>query len=175
MGGRAHRGGICTCVSHVDRPWDRSEHWTAAEVEYLEARFGRNTDAAIARHLGRTVVGIRLKAKRLGIHKRDAGMTARGVAEIFGVDPSTVATWIERGALAARRGWFAGPRRVWLVGDGAVERFIGEHGEQMHPSPLEEELGDYSPGRWVWVLANPKPFPEPIPARGALGLWEWER
>ena len=58
---------------------------------------------------------------------------------------------------------------------GTVELLSVHRSEQMHPSPLEAELGDYSPGRWVWVLANPMPFPEPIPARGALGLWEWER
>jgi hypothetical protein len=39
----------------------------------------------------------------------------------------------------------------------------------------EQELafGDYREGRYAWFLANVKPLPEPIPARGALGLWEW--
>jgi len=40
---------------------------------------------------------------------------------------------------------------------------------------LEQELGDYSAGRYAWLLSAPQPFAEPIPARGALGLWEWER
>jgi hypothetical protein len=42
--------------------------------------------------------------------------------------------------------------------------------------PQEPELsfGDYIPGRFAWILSNVKPLPEPIPARGALGLWEWE-
>lgn len=39
--------------------------------------------------------------------------------------------------------------------------------------PLEREYGDYSPGRFAWLLADVEPFPEPIPARGALGLWDW--
>jgi hypothetical protein len=30
-----------------------------------------------------------------------------------------------------------------------------------------------SSGQWNWVLADPMPFAEPVPARGALGLWEW--
>lgn len=38
---------------------------------------------------------------------------------------------------------------------------------------LELELGDYSPGRYAWLLGDPQPFPEPIPAKGALGLWTW--
>ncbi len=40
-------------------------------------------------------------------------------------------------------------------------------------APFEQTFGDYSPGRWAWVLDGIKPLPEPIPARGALGLWEW--
>jgi ASCH domain len=27
---------------------------------------------------------------------------------------------------------------------------------------------------WHWVLRNPFPFIEPIPAKGRLGLWEWD-
>ena len=58
---------------------------------------------------------------------------------------------------------------------GTVDLLSVHRSEQMHPSPLGRELGDYGPGRWVWVLANPVRFPEPVPPRGALGLWEWER
>ena len=57
-------------------------------------------------------------------------------------------------------------------------RLIGAHLtgiKHMEPGPIERLLGDYSPGRWVWELADPQPFPEPIPARGMLGLWEWVR
>jgi hypothetical protein len=42
-------------------------------------------------------------------------------------------------------------------------------------SDLEHELGDYSPGRYAWELGGVVAYPEPIPARGMLGLWEWER
>lgn len=38
----------------------------------------------------------------------------------------------------------------------------------------EKPFGNYAPGRWAWVLSNVRPLPEPIPAKGALGLWEWE-
>lgn len=40
-------------------------------------------------------------------------------------------------------------------------------------SDNERSFGDYSPGRYGWILDDVRPFPEPIPARGALGLWEW--
>lgn len=41
--------------------------------------------------------------------------------------------------------------------------------------PAEPELsfGDYSPGRFAWRLENVQVLPEPVPAKGALSLWEW--
>lgn len=38
---------------------------------------------------------------------------------------------------------------------------------------LEEWFGDYTPGRYAWRLANVRSLPEPIPAKGSLGLWEF--
>lgn len=37
----------------------------------------------------------------------------------------------------------------------------------------ERLLGDYSPGRFAWVLKNPIMFEKPIPARGQQGWWHW--
>ena len=34
-------------------------------------------------------------------------------------------------------------------------------------------LGDYSAGRWVWLFSNIKEFPQPIPATGRQGFWNW--
>lgn len=38
----------------------------------------------------------------------------------------------------------------------------------------ELALGDYTLGRYVWKLANVQKLPEPIPAKGRQGLWNWE-
>ena len=38
----------------------------------------------------------------------------------------------------------------------------------------ERAFGDYAPGRYAWLLDNVKILPEPIPAKGRLGLWEWQ-
>ncbi len=38
----------------------------------------------------------------------------------------------------------------------------------------EWEFGDYVPGRYAWLLANVRALPDPIPAKGALGLWDYE-
>jgi activating signal cointegrator 1 len=39
----------------------------------------------------------------------------------------------------------------------------------------ERSFGDYSKGRYMWLLENVVMLPEPIPAKGALGLWNWNQ
>ena len=38
----------------------------------------------------------------------------------------------------------------------------------------EYVFGNYKEGRYAWVLGNIKKFKEPIPARGYMGLWDFE-
>jgi hypothetical protein len=143
MAGKPHPWG-CTCRTHVDRPWNRPEHWTQAEANYLADRFGQYSDDAIARRLGRTVVGVRLKAKRLGLHKRQQGLSARDVARIFGIDETTVSkAWVPRGLIKSSRPFYQGPNRIHLIQPERVERFIRQHPEwidveKMPPSPYRD-------------------------------------
>lgn len=47
--------------------------------------------------------------------------------------------------------------------------------EIMHTlTERERLLGDFTPGRFAWVLQNPVMFDEPFPARGQQGWWEWD-
>jgi hypothetical protein len=39
-------------------------------------------------------------------------------------------------------------------------------------TPNEIEFGDYTSGRSAWFLEDVKPLAEPIPCKGALGLWD---
>lgn len=41
------------------------------------------------------------------------------------------------------------------------------------PSVEELTFGDFSEGRYAWLLEHQYDFIEPIPAKGALGLWPW--
>lgn len=34
-------------------------------------------------------------------------------------------------------------------------------------------FGDFTPGRYAWLLDDVRPLPEPVPAKGALSFWEW--
>lgn len=36
-------------------------------------------------------------------------------------------------------------------------------------------LGDWTSGRYAWEFTNMTMLPEPIPAKGMQGLWNWER
>ncbi len=37
----------------------------------------------------------------------------------------------------------------------------------------EKAFGDYSKGRYAWLLANPVSFEQPIGIKGSLGLWNY--
>ncbi|HMF31703.1 MAG TPA: ASCH domain-containing protein [Candidatus Lokiarchaeia archaeon] len=39
--------------------------------------------------------------------------------------------------------------------------------------PLDE-YGDFTSGRWGWLLAHVVKFPQPEPALGHLSLWNWD-
>lgn len=45
--------------------------------------------------------------------------------------------------------------------------------EDVMPSSTEQAFGDFTAGRWAWVLADVVRLRRPAPARGALGLWTW--
>lgn len=80
-------------------------------------------------------------------------------------------------------------RLVNLVRFGAMPVWIDPSGQEqicehhsvpgwLRISPFgdtdEFALGDYSMGRYAWLLTDVQPLPIPIPAKGALGLWEWD-
>lgn len=54
-------------------------------------------------------------------------------------------------------------------------RLLPTFSQPLYLPPVEPELsfGDYTPGRYAWILGNIKPLSEPIPVKGKLGLWEW--
>lgn len=37
----------------------------------------------------------------------------------------------------------------------------------------QRPYGDFTPGRYAWLLAEVELLEEPVPARGRQGLWEW--
>lgn len=80
---------------------------------------------------------------------------------------------LPRGAIVATCMLVGCEETDWAVENNGIYKIIG--GERRHWPLTDQELafGDYTPGRFAWLLADVKPLAEPIPARGALGLWEW--
>lgn len=39
----------------------------------------------------------------------------------------------------------------------------------------ERSFGDYTQGRFAWILEDVEMLATPIPATGMLGLWDWKR
>ena len=60
----------------------------------------------------------------------------------------------------------------WFVG---ARKGVGQHHYEVPPpaNSNERAFGDYTPGRYAWLLADARPLATPIPARGQLGLWRW--
>ena len=60
--------------------------------------------------------------------------------------------------------------RLLVAGKAVLARL--QDGRQVEGNELT--FGDYTPGRFAWILADIKPLPKPIPAVGHQGLWNWE-
>lgn len=62
------------------------------------------------------------------------------------------------------------PGKPWFTG---VRKGVGPHYYEV-PPPLDSNeyaFGDYSAGRFAWLLGYVKALPEPIPCKGQLGLF----
>lgn len=51
---------------------------------------------------------------------------------------------------------------------------IAERGYLYLATEKERRLGDWSPGRYGFVLRNPILFDKPIAAKGKQGWWDWQ-
>jgi len=58
-----------------------------------------------------------------------------------------------------------------IVGTVEIVRMDPTQNIEQTISALERLYGDYSWGRFGWSFDNARELPEPIPCKGALGLW----
>lgn len=115
-------------------PRFKEPRWTAAEDEIVGQMAHRSPKVirqALIRagHPARTETAIVVRRKRLGCSTEDPDhFTATGLAGLMGVDATTVAGWIERGLLAAKRRGTARTARQggdqWWIHRRAVRRFV---------------------------------------------------
>lgn len=65
---------------------------------------------------------------------------------------------------------------VYKITERGFYQWTGSDGRDYRFDLTEQEraFGDYTFGRYAWLLADVDELPTPVPARGALGLWECE-
>lgn len=69
---------------------------------------------------------------------------------------------------------------AWQGPNGACERHVHSSddpagGRSTIVAANQRPLGDFSPGRYAWLLADVQRVAEPVPARGRQRLWEWRQ
>lgn len=109
-------------------PDTRGPQWTPEDDAFLEAHLGTRHVHWIAKRLHRSVTAVTVRAKRIGLSRRDgrSWYTARQVADGFGVDPSTVVRWIETGKLRGQhegQDHPGGRAAAWRVEHGDLRHF----------------------------------------------------
>ncbi len=95
-----------------------AKNWTKKEIEYLNENWGKFTLAYISIRLKRTMIGIAIKAKRMGFgasSRADEYITARQVAALLTVDGHTVERWIKKHDLKTTRKVLLFKTRFYLI------------------------------------------------------------
>lgn len=66
-------------------------------------------------------------------------------------------------------------RCLYIKDDGLfkVHGFTAGFAPDMSVEEPEKSFGDYTTGRFAWILEDVKQI-KPVPAKGQLGLWNWE-
>jgi len=66
-----------------------------------------------------------------------------------------------------------GRLKVWS-GPGPYNDITGQPTWNLDDVEAQRPFGDYTPGRWAWLLADIAPLAVPVPAKGRQGLWTWD-
>lgn len=94
-----------------------------------------------------------------------------GKDELF---PFELANVIPRGAIIATCELVHVKRLIRTSFSSLPDEQYSWNGQRWDLSDQERAFGDYTPGRYAWLLGNIQKLENPIPAKGALSLWEWD-
>lgn len=86
---------------------NQSYKWQPWEDEYLKKNLGRMSEEDIAKHLGRTIIGVHLRWMRdlnlTATSKRPDVITGQQAANMLGIDVHKIMHWCDVGMIKARR------------------------------------------------------------------------
>jgi hypothetical protein len=63
---------------------------------------------------------------------------------------------------------------IYKIPDGVTGFYAEESSIRFDLTPQERAFGDFTPGRFAWLLDTVRRLDAPILVKGALGLWEWD-
>ena len=113
----------------------RLDAWTQPELDLLDA-WSMCANKLIARKLreagyARTETAVAVKLKRLKLDRENPDLwSATGLAPMFGVDPVTIASWIQKRGLPARREG-SGPTAPLLIERARLRKWIERNPERI--------------------------------------------
>ena len=97
----------------------------------------------------------------IGIHKANGGTVENFI--------STNLYWQCRDGISTVYGAIIGS--VEIVDCVPIKQLYGTE----YDTSLERAYGDWTPGRFGIILANPKPLSKPVPAKGHQGFWFFDK
>ena len=142
----------------LQQPWASLVAYGLQDVE-TRSWWSRNLRPGerLAIHAGRTIPVIAVASEE-----------TEAIEGLYGPD------WVnqvERGmVLCTVR--YRGVFRVKLVSNGEASGYDPVSG--LTVSMPVTRFGLWTPGRYIWLLSNVERLEEPMPARGRLGIWEWQ-
>jgi transposase-like protein len=118
-------------------------HWTAEENDYLQDKWGVISIKGIAKHLGRSVNAVKLKAQRAGLgdaRMNFGGITVCQLGRALGREYSIMKNWITRYGMPAKRKIFASEHRVLIISYEDFWKWAEQHKELLNLAKLEPNL-----------------------------------
>jgi len=132
----------------------RVKHWTKSEIDYLHDKWGTVSTKGIAKHLGRSVLAVKLKAGREGLSDAKLhfdGITLNQLMKALNKDYGyTANAWVKRYGLPVKEKVFAVNKRYKVIRYEDFWKWAENHKELINFAKMEENALGPEPD-WVKV------------------------
>lgn len=121
--------------------------WSEIELEYLKHEWGRKTESAIAKNLGRTQMAVHLKARRLELGGRKINYSCREVGNLLGICSKSVKSWGDKGLKITKAKTDA---KIWSIKFEDLEEFLEKNPDCWDSRKMKYSLWVNDP-QWLKV------------------------